>query len=219
MPGEILELHNDLSHSRETLSITDYGAGSRVSSDRRRKVSSITRSSSVNKKFGNLLYRLSRWYQPAAILELGTGIGISTAYLGAGNPGCDVYTVEGSLEKHTFAREQLTSTGLKNISFYRGKFESHFHDLLKKLKSHSIVFIDGDHRYDPTVNTVRSILEEDRLDDLIIILDDIHWSDEMERAWNEVCKDERVAISINLFFMGILIRKVGLNKQHFNITL
>ncbi len=215
----VLDMHNRLFNSGEILSITDHGAGSRITSKTKRKVSSITKSSSVNRKFGKILYRLATWYQPETILELGTGIGVSTAYLAAGRADCEVHTIEGSPEKQAFASEQLATAGLENISFYQGTFDNYFGDLLRKLKNHSIVFIDGDHRFDPTVNTVRIILEEERLNELIIILDDIHWSDEMESAWKELCQDERISVSVNLFFMGILIIRPEMKKQHFNITL
>jgi len=219
VPGVVLDSHLQLLNSDEVLSIEDHGAGSRVTSQTKRKVSSISRSSSVNKKFGKILYRLAAWYKPETVLELGTGIGISTAYLASGNSASEIHTIEGSPDKQEFARERLKVAGLENISFYQGTFDSYFDDLLKKVKNHSIVFIDGDHRFDPTVNTVRTILENESLDDLIIILDDIHWSDGMERAWKELCRDERIAVSVNLFFMGILIKRSGIKKQHFNISL
>jgi len=50
----------------------------------------------------------------------------------------------------------------------------------------------------------------------MIILDDIHWSAEMELAWQH-CKDHSaVTLSIDLFFIGLLIlRKEIREKQHF----
>ena len=219
VPANIQDLHKRMLNCHESINIVGHGAGSRVTRDTTRKISSIAKSSSITKKYGEVLYRLSSWYAPETIFELGTGIGISTAYLSAGNPEASVYTAEGSLDKSELARRELQETGLDHIEFIHSKFENCLGDLLLKMKSHCLIFIDGDHRYEPTVKTVQQILENDSLQEVMIILDDIHWSNEMERAWNELCDDERIDISVNLFFMGFLIRLPGINKQHFNITL
>jgi predicted O-methyltransferase YrrM len=215
----IPEFHKRMLSSRQGLNIVDHGAGSRVTSDTTRKISSIASASSITKKYGEVLYRLSSWYAPETMMELGTGIGISTAYLSAGCPEALFYTAEGSVEKIEFAKAQLKESGLGHIHFIHSTFEDCLSDILQKMKSHCLIFIDGDHRYEPTVNAVRQILENDILEEVVIVLDDIHWSHEMERAWKELCEDQRIDISVNLFFMGFLIRRPGIEKQHFNITL
>ncbi len=219
VPAEIQDFHRRTLGCQTRISIEDHGAGSRITSDTTRKISSIAKSSSITKKYAEVLYRLSSWYAPGTILELGTGIGISTAYLSSANLGASVYSVEGSKEKIDFARLQLQETSLDHIEFIHSTFENCFSDLLAKMSDHCMIFIDGDHRYEPTVKTVQQILENDKLREVIIILDDIHWSNDMERAWNELRDDERIDISVNLFFMGFLIRRPGIEKQHFNITL
>ena len=48
----------------------------------------------------------------------------------------------------------------------------------------------------------------------IIILDDIHWSKEMEGAWEYVQQHPQVTTTIDLFFIGIVfLRKEFKNKQ------
>jgi hypothetical protein len=52
----------------------------------------------------------------------------------------------------------------------------------------------------------------------IIIFDDIHWSEEMEQAWETIQKDPAVRCTIDLFFIGIvLLRHEFKEKQHFII--
>lgn len=217
MPSKTRDFHKKMLACSDKLTIRDHGAGSRVTGADRRKVSSIARHSSVSRKYGELLYRLSAWYTPKTILELGTGIGISTAYLGAGYPETDFYSVEGSKEKTDFVKMQFQGSALGEVNFIYSKFEDCLGAVLPKVVSPALVFIDGDHRYEPTVNTVQQILNF-QLEELIIILDDIHWSNEMEGAWNMLCQDARIDISVNLFFMGFLICRPGIEKQHFNIT-
>ena len=49
----------------------------------------------------------------------------------------------------------------------------------------------------------------------VFIFDDIHWSKEMEEAWNEIKQDSRVTISIDLFKIGIVFFRKGQVKQDF----
>ena len=52
----------------------------------------------------------------------------------------------------------------------------------------------------------------------ILIFDDIHWSREMETAWDEIKKDSSISLTIDLFFIGIVFfRKEQLVKQDFTI--
>jgi hypothetical protein len=52
----------------------------------------------------------------------------------------------------------------------------------------------------------------------VLIFDDIHWSGEMEEAWNTIKAHEQVRLTIDLFFIGIVyFRKENKVKQDFAI--
>jgi len=210
--------HRELRNNDTLLQIHDPGAGSRVTGRQERKVASIARKSSVTRRQGALLYRLAKWYRPAAVIEAGTGIGISTSYLAAGAANAGVTTIEGSPAKYNFARENTGVDGSGGLEFLLGTFDEYFEECVEKAPNRTLFFIDGDHRYLPTLQRVRSILERDALGETMVILDDIYWSDEMERAWKEICTGLGADISLDLFHMGILIRRPGIARQHFRIT-
>jgi len=210
--------HRELRNNDTLLQIHDPGAGSRVTGRQERKVASIARKSSVTRRQGALLYRLAKWYRPAAVIEAGTGIGISTSYLAAGAVNAGLTTIEGSPAKFNFARENTGVDGSGGLEFLLGTFDEYFDELVEKAPNRTLFFIDGDHRYLPTLQRVRSILEQDALGETMVILDDIYWSDEMERAWKEICTGLGADISLDLFHMGILIRRPGIARQHFRIT-
>jgi hypothetical protein len=55
-------------------------------------------------------------------------------------------------------------------------------------------------------------------DHSILVFDDIHWSEEMEQAWNEISGHKAVTLSIDLFFIGIVFfRKEFAQKQQVSI--
>jgi hypothetical protein len=52
----------------------------------------------------------------------------------------------------------------------------------------------------------------------VIVFDDIHWSREMEEAWEQIHQDSRVTLSIDLFFIGLVFFNPSFKvKQHFTI--
>jgi hypothetical protein len=52
----------------------------------------------------------------------------------------------------------------------------------------------------------------------ILIFDDIHWSEEMERVWEEIKGHASVRYTIDIFFLGfVFFRQEFKVKQHFCI--
>ena len=74
-------LRDQLLNDTTVLEVEDFGAGSVVDKTRKRSISSIAKNAAKPKKFGQLLFRMVKHYQPKTILELGTSLGITTSHL------------------------------------------------------------------------------------------------------------------------------------------
>ena len=195
-----------------SIQVTDLGAGGK---DGSRRISTIARLSLKPKKYAQLLYRIARFYRPVSIIELGTSLGITTAYLSKASVPSPVITIEGDGRIASIAQQTFVELGLNNVELLTGNFENRLPDALAKLPFPGLVFIDGNHRKEPTLNYFNLLMHHVK-NDSILIFDDIHWSKEMELAWEEIKKDERVLATIDLFFIGIvLFRKEFREKQHF----
>ena len=46
----------------------------------------------------------------------------------------------------------------------------------------------------------------------VIIIDDIHYSKEMEEAWNEIKQYEKVICTVDIFRMGIVFFREGIDS-------
>lgn len=214
IPVEIDRWHRRLFSGRKKIVVQEFGAGSAITSSGRRSIGSIARWSSVSLKSGKLLFRIAQYYQPDKIFELGTGLGISTAWLAKGYPSAKVISVEGSPQKAGFARDQIDMLGLSNVTVLTANFDDILSDLSIEPSERIIVFLDGNHRYEPTMRYLNHFLDSTSKE-MLIILDDIHWSGEMEQAWREIRGMERVNVMLDLFFMGLIFTREGLNRQDF----
>jgi predicted O-methyltransferase YrrM len=194
----------------------EFGAGSK-NSGLSRSVSSIVRRSAKNAKYGQLLFRIVRRHQPHYVLELGTSLGISTAYLAAADKSSVVVTGEGNDAVADLARRNLSSLDLGDVRVVTGHFDNTLPEMISQLPHVDLAFVDGNHRRQPTLNYFRELLKKSGPDS-IIIFDDIHWSREMETAWAEIRRHESVRLSIDLFFLGIIFfRPEFRTSQHFTI--
>ena len=205
----------DLLYNNNIIEVTDFGAGSRVNKNYSRTISSIAKSALKPPKFGQLLFRLVNHFGSSTILELGTSLGITTSYLAAANHNSLVITMEGAPEIAKQAERHFQHIGLNNIEQVVGNFDSTLANVLQKNKTFDFVFIDGNHRYEPTLryfNMMKPNLHEYS----VLVFDDIHWSKEMEQAWAAIKNDEIVTLTIDLFFIGLVFfRKEQKKKQHF----
>jgi predicted O-methyltransferase YrrM len=214
----IEQLRYSLLHDQQKLLIEDMGAGSRVKKENSRKVADIAASSLKPKKFSQLLFRVVDQYAPKNILELGTSLGITTAYLAsAKKEDSFVITMEGAQAVAEIARINFNKLGLQNIELVEGNFDETLPLAVKKMGKVDMAFVDGNHRYEPTLRYFKELLPAMH-EYSILVFDDIHWSKEMERAWEEIKQDASVTLSIDLFFIGLVFfRKEQKAKQHFII--
>ncbi|CAN5402127.1 class I SAM-dependent methyltransferase [soil metagenome] len=214
---KIEALRNALLANETILTIEDFGAGSHTSATKQRSIQSIARSALKPKKFGQLLFRIANYYQPKFILELGTSLGITSAYLASANHQVQVVTMEGATAVAATAERHFQQLGLNNIQLTVGNFDETLGPVLSQLKQVDLAFIDGNHREEPTIRYFKQLLPYCR-ENTILIFDDVHWSKQMEQAWETIKADERVLLTIDLFFIGLVFfRKDFKVKQHFTI--
>jgi predicted O-methyltransferase YrrM len=219
----VQNLRYDLLHDRSMTEVIDFGAGPATGHSKKRSVASIAKHSGKSRKMGQLLFRISRVFQPNTILELGTSLGLSTAYLALGNPSASVITLEGATAIASKAAKNLDSLQLTNIEFVTGNFDQSLPAMLSilQLPVHprriNLAFIDGNHRKEPCLRYF-DLLVPSMADASLIIFDDIHWSPEMEETWIAIKKDSRVMLSIDLFFFGLIFFRSEFKvPQHFTI--
>ena len=216
-PAEMEDLRKRLLKDFTTIEVEDLGAGSRKGAPKKRSVKQIAATAVKPRKWSHFLYRLVRHYSPNNIIELGTSLGLSTAYMAAAHPGATVYTIEGSTAIQQLAAQHFALLGRQNIQSFQGHFDAILPSVLAKTSSVDLSYIDGNHRYAPTLSYFNQLLPKIN-NNSIFIFDDIHWSAEMEQAWREIKKHPSVTVSVDLFFMGLVFFRQEVKvPQHYAI--
>jgi predicted O-methyltransferase YrrM len=150
------------------------------------------------------------------LVELGTGLGISTLYLATGSPGTSLHSIEGNTDRAAFAAQLVSRNMLGPVSIHWGEMGEKLDEILPLLPGKFLAYVDGNHHYEPTISYLKSLIGRAG-EEAIIVMDDIYWSREMHRAWKEVISWPEVRVSIDLFHMGVLLLRKDLQTAHLKI--
>ena len=195
--------------------ITDYSAGSKAGNHIEKTIGSIAKNAASKSWQCQTLFRLVNFYKPKTMLELGTSLGISTIYQASASMDAQFITLEGDPQVAKLANFHLEELNIKNVELRIGMFKDTIHSALNDLGKLDYVFLDGNHRLVPTLEYFEACLKYAH-NETVFVFDDIHWSNEMEEAWEKLKIHPRVTISIDLFYMGIVfIRKENKVKEHY----
>lgn len=212
---ELLREH--LKQNKQVLAIEDLGAGSTIDNKSKRMVADIAKNALKPKKFAQLLFRMVNYYKPENITELGTSLGITTSYLASADKNIPVITMEGAAPVALIAKQNFDRLNLSNVQLIEGNFDKTLPQVINHYTKMDFCFVDGNHKMEPTLRYFKMLIEKVSSNS-IFIFDDIHWSREMEDAWDKIKTHEKVMLTIDLFFIGIVFfRPEQKIKQHYII--
>jgi hypothetical protein len=212
---ELNKIREQLLRDETLITITDFGAGSRIFKNNQRRISDIARHGISKSKFSELYFKLINFSNAEYVLELGTSLGLNTLYLSKANPNAKIHTVEGCEELSNFARRLFEKHNADNIILYNDKFETALPRVLDQIPRLDFLYVDGNHRYGPTMEYFTMGLGK-KHNDSVFVFDDINWNEDMSRAWEEIKSRPEVTLSIDLFYAGIVFfRKEQKEKEHF----
>lgn len=175
--SEVKNLQKKLYNNSSPLEVIDFGAGATrfPYSTKVKKIKDIAKQTEHPDKIAKLLFRIVHSYKPESILELGTSLGISTIYFSFASPDAKITTIEGCANVAGEAQNNFNRLNLKNINLLIGNFNDILPKYLKKINNLGFVFIDGNHRKEPTIKYFESCLRKAD-ENSIFVFDDIHWS-------------------------------------------
>ena len=244
---EIEEIRQEMLKDTRELEFVDYGSGgplptspSKGRSANMRRVCDIAMGSLARRKEAQLLARLVGWLgrplltspsrggigdeasedrKGLTIVELGTSLGVTTAYLAAMDSRNKVVTYEGCPAVAEVARANWEKLGLSNIACVVGEITVDSLQLaVDRLSGIDVAFIDANHTCEATLtyfNALASRVHEKS----VVVVDDIHYNEDMEKAWKAICADERVTTTMDLYRMGLVFFDKHYWRKHYKMRI
>ncbi len=184
----------------------------------------MAKTAGISPKRARLLNRLTGYLKVDTALELGTSLGLGSAAIAAGND-VKVTTLEGCPETVKIALENFKKFGLENVDLKVGEFNNFLESSKQRTEAgensildtqYSLLYIDGNHQKEATLEYFEKLLPAVHNDSLMIF-DDIHWSKDMEEAWEVIKAHPKVRVSIDTFQWGLVFFRTEQEKEHFVI--
>jgi len=207
---------NSLLENANTIEVTDFGAGSKVFKSNTRQIAKIAKTAGITQKRSELLFRIVNYFQPSTILEIGTSLGLATSTLALGNPKAKIITLEGCPETANQCQLQFQKFNFNNVNLVITKFSEYFKTINHQPSTINLIYFDGNHSKTATLDYFELLLPT-ITNDSIWIFDDIHWSKDMEEAWEIIKKHPKVTVTIDTFQWGIVFFRKEQRKEHFVI--
>jgi predicted O-methyltransferase YrrM len=205
---------------KNLIEVTDFGAGSKVFKSNKRQIAKITKTAGISPKRAKLLFRITHFFQPITILEIGTSLGLATTALSLGNKTSKITSLEGCPNTIYQCQLKLQSrsfgTTFNNIECINTEFSSYLKNFQLPASNFQLIYFDGNHSKQATLEYFELLLPT-VTNETIWIFDDIHWSAEMEEAWETIKNNPKVTVTIDTFQWGIVFFRSEQEKENFVI--
>ena len=213
---QIEEIRHSLLNDKTQIELTDFGAGSHLSKSNKRRINSVAKVSSSPPKFSAFLNELIRYFDYKEIVELGTSLGLNALYLSKSQE-IQLTTFEGDTGLCRIAVNNFSKLKRENITIIEGNINETLPRFLNQAKSLDMVYLDANHRYKPTLDYFELCLPKMSKNGLII-LDDIHWSKEMWKAWCKIKLKPQSILTIDLFEAGLIFLNPDIQPGDYTLT-
>ena len=213
---------NSLLANKSTIIVTDFGAGSKVFKSNTRVIAQIAKTAGISRKRAELLFRITHYFQPDSVLEIGTSLGLATAALSLGSQSvgikAKITTLEGCPNTMAIAKSQLQLFNFDNVNPIVTEFSSFLGDIQLQTLNFKLIYFDGNHSKKATLDYFDLLLPT-ITNETVWIIDDIHWSPEMKNAWEIIKTHPKVTVTIDTFQWGLVFFRREQPKQHFIIRI
>ncbi|MBP1630259.1 MAG: hypothetical protein H6Q15_1152 [Bacteroidetes bacterium] len=213
---KIENLRADIEKNTSKVNVIDYGAGNPQDNRSEREMYNGTINTSrvcdiniASKRpfWAKVLFKIIREFKPQTAIELGTCLGISSAYQSSAmilNNSGRLITMEGSPELVKIADSHIKGLGISNVEIIEGRFQDNLERILEENKPIDYVFIDGHHDENATIDYYNLFIPYLK-DGAVLVFDDISWSKGMKNAWKIIQKDKNIQLAVNFKEVGICI--------------
>ncbi|WP_166386313.1 MULTISPECIES: O-methyltransferase [unclassified Polaribacter] len=201
--------------NKSLIKVTDFGAGSKIFKNNERQVSKIAKIAGLSNKKAKLLIRIIQYFEPKNVLEIGTSIGLGTSAVKIGNKETAILSLEGCPETSKVANKLFSKNNYKDIQIITGDFKNTLPEAIKN-QQFDCIYFDGNHTKKDTLHYFNTCLDT-VTNNSVWIFDDIYWSDEMKEAWTEIKNHNKVKVTVDVFYWGIVFFRKEQEKEHFKI--
>ena len=185
---------------------------------RTRTLRAITRRLSLPPKCAQLLYRVVRHARCRTVLEVGTSLGLTAAYLASPDSKADCVAIEPETELAEVAEMVLDDLQIKNVRVMQGEVSGLLPDVLRGWERLDFAFVDLHGDADTTWFCFEQCVGKAHAGTLMTI-GQPYRTPAMTHTWERIKAHPQVTSSIDLGRVGLVFFNTDLHKQHYRMRL
>ncbi|MBO4665788.1 MAG: class I SAM-dependent methyltransferase [Paludibacteraceae bacterium] len=115
------------------------------------------------------------------------------------------------------AEKNWQKLGVTNVKVVEGNIDDTLY-IYNRKKPIDFGYIDANHTYEATLRYFEALAQR-KHEKTIIALDDIHYNEEMERAWKEIGERSDVTSTMDFYGFGLVFFDTHYLKRHYRLRI
>jgi predicted O-methyltransferase YrrM len=178
-------------------------------------IAKVVEREGIRPKRGALLFRLTNYFQPERILQIGTTMGLSTLYLSSYKPGLTCVSLETVPEYTPISRWVYEKGARTAIDLRAGDCRTTLPPALERLGKVDFVYFNIWKEMFPL--WLFDACLKYAHDETVFVFEGVRANKQMRIFWATVCEHPRISASIDLYSAGIVLFNKNLHKQNYRI--
>lgn len=174
------------------------------------------RHNEISRKKATFIATLIQYLPLEHILEIGTSYGTNTAAISCAKKNLNITTLEQSEKIGAIANKMFEKFNLKNTKLLIGDYHTTINNIVNK--KFDLIYLSKRHNELITLELFTSCLPFIN-NNSVIMFENIHRSNKMERVWDQVKSHSKVTVTIDTFQWGLVFFRKEQQKEHFTIRI
>lgn len=157
----------------------------------------------IRKSHGQLLFRLANYFKPKQIVQVGTGMGLSTLYLTGYSAHVQCISLEEDPARAEWARWCLERMGKRHVRVERGGYESLLPKALAQFETVDFLFFNAPERATELYGMFEKCVEHIQ-PDTVLVVEGLRASRAMRDFWERVKAHPATVLTFDLYHVGLV---------------
>lgn len=179
-----------------------------------RPLGELVRREGIRPKHGALLFRLTNYFKPRSILQLGAATGLSTLYLTSYAKGLKCIALENVPEFAAIIRQVCEMAASNPVDLRIGAYAEVLPAALQDLGQPDFVFFNTLHEQQNNAALFEMCLKHVH-ENTVFVFEGIQANRQMSAFWQNVCACPQVTVTLDLYSLGIVFFNKKLHKRDY----
>ena len=157
----------------------------------------------IRKSHGQLLFRLANYFKPKQIVQVGTGMGLSTLYLTGYSAHVQCISLEEDPARAEWARWCLERMGKRHVRVERGDYESLLPKALAQFETVDFLFFNAPERATELYGMFEKCVGHIQ-PDTVLVVEGLRASRAMQDFWERVKAHPATVLTFDLYHVGLV---------------